>query len=196
MRHACALHTLDRIAGQPHRRRHGAVVAVSIGVLALAGCGSNGGSSTAADSGNAASGATVSVRTVGGQTVLSTSAGRTLYVSDQERGQVLCTSGACRAIWTPLTLPAGDAPSGPHGIASRLTTITLPNGTRQVALDRRPLYTFSFDHGAGQVNGEGQRDSFDGTDFTWHAATSAGQGGGAPTASTSPSPYSGGGAPY
>ncbi len=36
------------------------------------------------------------------------------------------------------------------------------------------LYTFSFDHSAGQVNGDGQKDSFGGTYFTWHAATPTG----------------------
>ena len=44
-----------------------------------------------------------------------------------------------------------------------------------MTLAGRPLYTFSFDHAAGQVNGDGQQDSFDGTDFTWHLATPAGE---------------------
>lgn len=65
-----------------------------------------------------------------------------------------------------------------------------PDGSSQVAFDGQPLYTFSFDRSAGQVNGDGEADSFDGVDFTWHAARPTGA---APAGSTSPtaSPSSG-----
>ena len=50
-------------------------------------------------------------------------------------------------------------------LAHDLGTIKRPDGSTQVVLDGRPLYTFSFDHGAGQVGGDGQTDSFDGTEL-------------------------------
>jgi predicted lipoprotein with Yx(FWY)xxD motif len=173
---------------------------LAIGVLALAGCGSNGGSSSSsASSGEQDSGAVVAVSDANGHSVLVNSAGRALYVSDQEKNKVLCTSGACDAIWSPLTVSdKGDITrSGP--LAKKLGTTSRPDGSMQVTFEGRPLYTFSFDHSAGQVNGEGQQDSFDGTNFTWHAATPSGAAAAAkaPSApSSSSSPYGGGGYNY
>jgi predicted lipoprotein with Yx(FWY)xxD motif len=154
-------------------RSGGALSLAAAGLLVLAACGS-GGSTAAATSPGSSSGTTVTVRDSGGMSVLATSSGRTLYVSDQEKGKVLCTSGACNGIWAPLTVTGGQRPTASGGVADELTTTKLADGTRQVTFDGQPLYTFSFDHSAGQVNGDGQTDSFDGTDFTWHAATPSG----------------------
>jgi predicted lipoprotein with Yx(FWY)xxD motif len=151
----------------------GALSVVTAGLLMLAACGSGGGTAAVASTASS-SGTTVTVRDSGGMHVLATSSGRTLYVSDQEKGKALCTSGACNAIWAPLTVTGGQKPTASGGVADDLTTMKLADGTRQVAFDGHPLYTFSFDHGSGQVNGDGQTDSFDGTDFTWHAATPTG----------------------
>jgi predicted lipoprotein with Yx(FWY)xxD motif len=156
-------------------RAGGALSAVAAGLLLLTACGS-GGSTAAATSPGPSPGTTVTVHDAGGMHVLATSSGRTLYVSDQEHGKVLCTSGACHAIWAPLTVKAGQQPTAAGGVAGDLTTVRLSDGTRQVAFDGQPLYTFSFDHGAGQANGDGQSDSFDGAHFTWHAATPTGPG--------------------
>jgi predicted lipoprotein with Yx(FWY)xxD motif len=136
---------------------------------------------------------TVSVSDTSSGDVLTTSDGKTLYFSDQERNKVLCDSGACQAIWTPLTVSSGDQPSAPGTVGSELTTLKRSDGSEQVALDGRPLYTFSFDHSAGDVNGDGQKDSFDGIDFTWHAATPIGKAPAAPSGgSTTQSPYDNG----
>ena len=156
-------------------RRSGAgLSAVAAGLLLLAACGSGGGTSSAGGSPTSSSAATtVTVSNAGGMSVLATSSGRTLYSSAQEKGKVLCTSGACNAIWTPLTVSAGQQPTGPGGVASDLTTMKRPDGTRQVSFNGQPLYTFSFDHAAGQANGNGQNDRFDGTSFTWHVVTTS-----------------------
>jgi predicted lipoprotein with Yx(FWY)xxD motif len=175
--------------------RRGAIPAVAIAALTLAGCGSNGGSgSSTAGSAGTSSGATITIRNDAGMKVLTTSSGRTLYFSSQEKGHVLCSSGACEAIWAPLTVAAGHKPSGPASL--KLGTVKRPDGTVQVALQGKPLYTFSFDHGAGQVNGDGQHDSFDGTSFSWHAATPSGKTAAAPKSSPSSSPYGGGSYSY
>lgn len=184
-----------------HSRRLGGVVlpAAAIAALALAGCSSSGGSGggtqpggPTSQSGSAGSaGTTVTVRDASGHTgVLATAAGRTLYDSDQEHDAVLCKSGACTAIWLPLTVPAGQTPTGPSKLAGRLSTIMRPDGKTQVALDGKPLYMFSFDHGSGQVGGDGQKDSFDGTNFTWHVATAAAGGAPAPSSSAPSAPAS------
>jgi hypothetical protein len=81
--------------------------------------------------------------------------------------------------------------TSPPPLAKKLGTVGRPDGTTQVTLDGRPLYTFSFDHSAGEVNGDGTKDSFDGTDFTWHVATPSGRAAAAPSSpsSSSSSPY-------
>ena len=152
----------------------------TVGLLVLTGCGAAG--KTAVASGPSASGTTVTVRDAGGMSVLATSSGQTLYASDQEKGKVLCRSSACVAVWTPLTVSAGQKPTSSGGVAGHLSTVKRQDGSTQVSFDGQPLYTFSFDHSAGQVNGDGQKDSFDGTDFTWHAATPTGT---APTSGSS-----------
>ena len=152
-----------------------ALPVLAIGVMALAGCGSDGDSSSEAGDTSGSTGTTVSVRDAGDDQVLATSGGLTLYVSDQEQGEVLCASSACEEVWVPLTVPSGRQPSGPGELEGDLTTVERPDGSSQVALEGQPLYTFSFDHAAGDVNGDGETDSFDGVDFTWHVATPTGE---------------------
>jgi predicted lipoprotein with Yx(FWY)xxD motif len=158
------------------------VPAATAGVLTLAACGSSSGgsSSTGASAGGAtpamsssssAAGATaaaVKVRSTSLGMVLTDGRGRTLYVSDQEKGTVLCKSSACTSIWMPVTTTGSSAPTGPGGVT--LGTTTRPDGTHQLTAKGQPLYTFSFDHAAGSTGGDGVKDSFDGTSFTWHAA--------------------------
>ncbi|HEY3528979.1 MAG TPA: hypothetical protein VGK78_07495 [Nocardioides sp.] len=188
-----------RFPTTPTSWRAAALPLVTVAVLALAGCGSNGGSgSTTANDGGQGSGQVVTVSDASGRSVLVDAAGKALYTSDQEKnGQVLCTSGACGAIWTPLTVSSTSGLTAPSALAQKLGTVARPDGSTQVTLGHRPLYTFSFDHSAGEVNGDGTKDSFDGTDFTWHVATPSGRTAAAPgSPSGSPSsssPYGNGG---
>lgn len=174
------------------------VPAATIGILTLAGCSSNsgsGGSSPAAGNGAAGSAATtVMIGNASGKSVLVNSAGRTLYANDQENGKVLCQSSACHAIWTPLTVAAGQTPTGPSTLTAKLSTIKDAGGKTQVTLGGKPLYTFSFDHAAGDANGNNFKDSFSDGSFTWHAATASGLLS-APS-NSAPSSSSGGGFSY
>lgn len=151
----------------------GWLATAGFGILALvAGCSSSGGNSD-----HEGGTSTVAVRDVSGAgTVLVDQGGRTLYTSDQEKaaGKILCSSSDCLAIWTPLTVASGAHLTAPAGTSGSLTTVRRPDGSRQVAFGGSPLYTFSFDHSAGEVNGDGTKDSFGGVDFTWHAATANG----------------------
>ena len=169
-------------------RVFGAAAALAV----LAACGSAGSAGGAPGSG-ASSGMhgpsgggaqTVAVRSaVGIADVLTDRQGRTLYVSEQEGGgKVLCTSSDCLAIWMPLTVPNGQQPSGPAAVMTKLDTVKRPDGTTQVALDGKPLYSFKFDHDAGQVNGNGTKDSFGDTHFVWQVATTSGTAPQAPSA--------------
>jgi predicted lipoprotein with Yx(FWY)xxD motif len=69
---------------------------------------------------------------------------------------------------------------------SGASTIKRPDGTKQVVVGGKPLYTFVQDS-AGKVTGNGAQDAFSGKQFTWHAVQSGG------TVSSSPMPASGGG---
>lgn len=155
---------------------------VGAGLLAIAGCSSSGDSGPSPQPTAGGSALTVSVHSSDKGDVLSNPSGRTLYFNDQEHGNVLCKSSACTAIWLPVTVSAGQTPTGPSEVSGALSTLKRPDGSSQVALDGKPLYTFSFDHSAGDTGGDGFPDTFDGTDFTWHAATANGS-----VASTAPS---------
>lgn len=99
-----------------------------------------------------------------GKTILTTTRGRTLYsLSAETKGRFICT-GACASTWRPLVVPAGVKPTGPV----KLDTIERPDGKTQVTFKGRPLYSFSGDSKAGDINGEGIKDV-----GTWHAAVTA-----------------------
>jgi predicted lipoprotein with Yx(FWY)xxD motif len=171
-----------------HSMRTRLAVPVGLGlVLFAAACGtqvpSGSGSGSAPDQNTSNGAVTVSDRTVNGASVLVNQAGVTLYTNDQDTaGKLACVSSDCTAIWAPLTVPAGAQPKAASGVTGTLATVQRPDGTSQVTLDGKPLYTFSFDHGSGQVTGNGAHDSFGGTNFTWHSATTSGGQASAPAA--------------
>jgi predicted lipoprotein with Yx(FWY)xxD motif len=160
----------------------GAALAAS---LALAACG--GGGSDSSGSATTAGGATmtVSAKSIDGiGNVLVDSAGKALYASDVEAGgKVMCT-GTCTSFWKPLAV--GSAKPTAAGDVGKLGVATRPDGSKQVTVDGKLLYTFSQDQ-PGKVDGNGFADDFAGRHFTWHAVLSGGgsaksSGGGSSTA--------------
>jgi predicted lipoprotein with Yx(FWY)xxD motif len=142
-----------------------------IAAVALAACGgSSGGAATAA--GSSPSSTTVSVRQlprVG--SVLVDHTGKALYSSDVEaRGKIACEN-ACNAFWKPLTPGPGNPTATAN--AGKLGVITRPDGSRQVTVNGRPLYTFSEDT-PGKATGNGFTDDFDGHHFTWNIVRAGG----------------------
>jgi predicted lipoprotein with Yx(FWY)xxD motif len=168
-----------------------------IGVAALAGAapraacgGSSSSSTTAASSGSAgAAGQTVSVKSISGLgDVLVDGSGMPLYSSNLDTAAQPACTGACAAVWKPLTVASG-APTVASN-AGKVALVKRADGTQQVAIDGKPLYTFVND-APGQVTGNGAADSFAGRDFTWSAVLAGGKtasGGG-----SSPKPAYGGG---
>jgi predicted lipoprotein with Yx(FWY)xxD motif len=144
------------------------------GVLAMAACSSAGGSSSGGTSASGG-GTTVAVRSVSGTgNVLTDAQGHTLYASEQEaNGKPLCTTSDCVTFWQPLVVGDGK-PTGPSSLTAKLTTVARPDGKMQVALNGSPLYTFTEDHSAGDIRGNGFKDSFGSLHFTWHVATPSG----------------------
>jgi predicted lipoprotein with Yx(FWY)xxD motif len=146
----------------------GAALAAS---LALAACGDNSSEETAAPAGGG--GQTVALKSIDGiGDVLVDAGGKALYASDVESdGKVHCTDG-CTSFWEPLTLDSGS-PTAADGVG-KLGVIKRADGARQVTADGKLLYTFSEDS-AGEVEGNGFSDDFDGEHFTWNAVLAGGK---------------------
>jgi predicted lipoprotein with Yx(FWY)xxD motif len=108
----------------------------------------------------AAAHATVTVKAAPNKTlktsILVDQNGRTLYHLTTEKGTKFTCTGACAAIWPPLTIAKGAKPTAGPGISrSKLGTITRPDGRIQVTYAGVTLYRYSGDGKAGDVKGEG-----------------------------------------
>jgi predicted lipoprotein with Yx(FWY)xxD motif len=173
--------------------RHTAKVVLVIGAaaLGLVACGddddgTNGGAATAAGGAGI-----LAVQNVDGTDVLVDSEGRTLYSAEVEaRGQISCT-GACTAFWDPTEASASEAESAAADLDLDLGVVTRPDGGEQLTLDGLPLYTFT-EEDAGQLEGDGFVDDFEGTHFEWAAATTGAGSGSSGSDAPSDSP----GSPY
>ena len=142
--------------------------------LVLAACGGGGGDSSSDSSTPSSSGTAVSVKSIDGTgNVLVDSDGQALYASDVEaNGKVMCTTGACMAFWKPVT--TNTAKPTASSDVDKIGVIKRPDGSMQLAVAGRPLYTFSEDS-PGKVSGDGFSDDFDGQHFTWHTVLAGGK---------------------
>ena len=165
----------------------GAAIAAT---LVLAACGSSGGGSTSTTSAPATTGTTVSTKSIDGMNVLVDSQGKALYTSDQESGsKLLCTMSACTSFWKPLTTTSSKPTAGSG--AGQVGTVKRPDGTMQVTVGGKPVYTFAEDS-PGKLGGNNFSDQFGGQHFTWHAILAGGKAASGSTGSGS-SGQSGGG---
>jgi predicted lipoprotein with Yx(FWY)xxD motif len=169
-------------------------LALAAAVLVLAACGSKGAPAdpatsspaAAATTQTAAGAGTVSIKTMSTSkgTVLTTAAGLTLYWFAADTATKSNCDGSCTSYWPPVlgTPAAAAGTSLPHGFG----TIKRANGQTQATYDGHPLYTYTGDTAAGQINGNGLNAS----GGLWWAATPSGsdlRSGAAPSPSTSTS---------
>jgi predicted lipoprotein with Yx(FWY)xxD motif len=85
--------------------------------------------------------------------VLVDSKGMTLYLDENDKpGKPACT-GSCLTAWPPLAAPA-SATYGAGLDASKFSTVTASDGTKQLAVDGSPLYTWMNDQKPGDVTGQ------------------------------------------
>jgi predicted lipoprotein with Yx(FWY)xxD motif len=141
-----------------------AVPLAAVAVLAAA-CGSSSGttpaSSTTGGSSQAvaaasASSAALTIETHSGPdgTYLTDSAGRTLYLWVADTGSTSTCTGSCASAWPPAT--SGATPTAGSGVtAAQLGVSKRSDGTEQATYDGHPLYYFTGDTSAGQMNGQG-----------------------------------------
>lgn len=161
-------------------------------VVVLAACGSNGtptGGSTSNPAAVANTGlASISIKTMGTSkgTVLVNPAGLTLYWFANDTGTQSNCNGSCATYWRPVlgTAAAATGAALPHGFG----TIKRANGQTQITYDGHPLYTYTGDTAAGQINGNGLNAS----GGLWWAITPSGSELGSSTASSNSGGGSGG----
>jgi predicted lipoprotein with Yx(FWY)xxD motif len=121
-------------------------------------------------------------------TVLTNSAGMTLYhFTPDGTGKPTCNAG-CASLWPPLTVPSGTMHVAATGVrAANLGTVARSDGTLQVTYKGMPLYRYSGDTKAGDTNGQG----FGGIWFVAQASSTSSNAGGATTTPTTAKPAGG-----
>jgi predicted lipoprotein with Yx(FWY)xxD motif len=170
-----------------------AIAILPVLAIGLAACGGSSNDSSTSSSNAGASGATVTTKSVAGTgTVLVDSSGAALYTNDMDTVNKIACTGQCLTEWVPLAAPSGGPTATGTADGAKLGTVKRPDGSSQVTLDGKPLYTFVEDSG-GQVTGDGFTDAFGGTHFVWTAARSGGSSGSVAPTTTQSSQSSGGG---
>lgn len=167
------------------------ILAVGAGALGAvaAGCSSSTTSSSSATSSppTSSSGA-ATVKTAGsslGQ-ILVDGSGRTLYLYKPDTSTTPTCTGSCASTWPADTTSGKPQESGLT--ATMLSTTTRPDDhATQVTYNGHPLYYFSGDSKAGDVNGQG-------TMGIWYVVSPSGSA--ITTTSTTPAPSTSGGGGY
>jgi predicted lipoprotein with Yx(FWY)xxD motif len=107
--------------------------------------------------------------TVGGLgEVVTDGEGRTLYLFDKDGPdpRTSACNGACAGLWPPL-LAFSDEVQALGVNPALIGTVTRQDGSKQVTLNRRPLYRYAKDTAPGEAKGQG-------VGGTWFAATPQG----------------------
>lgn len=175
-----------------------AILAIAPILLAVAACGSSssgsGGSSSNSSSSNQTSAAPSAVLKVeskhGVGRVLVDNQGFALYTyTPDSPGKTNCF-GECIKFWPPATAK-GSGPLSATGLKGKVTTLTRPDGVKQLVFNGAPLYRFVQDKTPSQVNGQGYQ-------HIWFVipAKQASTSGTSGTASTAASTKSSGGSGY
>jgi predicted lipoprotein with Yx(FWY)xxD motif len=132
-------------------------VAVGAAVLVLAtACGSGSSSDNAGASpsgaGAAPSGGLATTSTSLG-TILTDSAGKTIYSFAADTKGVSNCSGSCASYWPPVPV-TGSVPKDPQGVTAKLGELTRDDGTKQLTVNGMPMYTYVGDSAKGDTTGQ------------------------------------------
>jgi len=138
-----------------HQPRTALALAAAVLVL-TAGCG--GGSSDTADTSSAGSGrasaAALQVEDGSLGRILADRRGMTVYVFAKDTSGASSCTGVCASNWPPVVAP-DPLPSSLPGVTGQLGTTQRDDGSTQLTVADRPVYTFSGDSGPGETNGQG-----------------------------------------
>ena len=78
------------------------------------------------------------------------------FLKDVKDSGTSACSGDCLTAWPPITTES-DTPTV-EGVTGEVGTITGTDGSTQITIDGRPIYTFAQDAAPGDVNGQGVND--------------------------------------
>jgi predicted lipoprotein with Yx(FWY)xxD motif len=127
-----------------------AAVALTVSACASSATTSNTPAAGGGSSSAAAGGSAVTLKTIGGQQVLTDAQGKTLYWFAIDTSSKSNCSGSCATYWPPVKGPL----TAGSGVTGTLGTITRSDGTKQATYDGHPLYTYVADS-PGQNKGNG-----------------------------------------
>jgi predicted lipoprotein with Yx(FWY)xxD motif len=82
--------------------------------------------------------------------ILTDASGRTLYTSDKDASNKSNCNDGCAVAWPPFLAKDGDRTPATFGV------ITRDDGTKQWALNGKPLYFFAADVQTGDAKGDGK----------------------------------------
>jgi predicted lipoprotein with Yx(FWY)xxD motif len=82
--------------------------------------------------------------------ILADASGRTLYTFDKDASNKSNCNDGCAATWPPFLVKQGDR------TPANFSVITRDDGTRQWAVNGKPLYFFAADVNAGEAKGDGK----------------------------------------
>ncbi|MVZ99095.1 hypothetical protein F8568_001560 [Actinomadura sp. LD22] len=117
-------------------------------------------------------GGTIATAKVGGLgQVLVDGQGRTLYLFEKDQGGKSSCSGACAAVWPPVTT-TGKPHAGSEAKAAKLGTTTRSDGKTQVTYGGHPLYYYAPD---GTAKGSAKGQALNQFGAEWYVVSSAGQ---------------------
>lgn len=144
------MHTLSRKLALT-----GVTASIAAAALIATACSSSPHTTSQAGS-SSASASSATVKTQNGPLgrYLADGSGRALYLFGSDTSSTSSCSGACAALWPPLTAK-GPVSAIDGATSGDLATIARPDGTKQVTYAGHPLYYFAGDNGAGQTNGQG-----------------------------------------
>jgi len=126
------------------------------GTAALAACGaSNGTNSSATKVATQSASSTAAIRVSHSSLgdVLVDAHGMTLYGFTNDTNGVSTCRGTCAMSWMPLIVSRGW--KADPAVVAKLHVITRADGQHQLVAGKWPLYTFTGDRAAGDVNGQG-----------------------------------------
>ena len=145
----------------PRLHRGGVVLpTATLALLALAGCGSSGNGTAGAAAGSTSAAARQAPGTLKtadsslGRIVVDGN-GFTAYYFTKDRansGTSACV-GPCLQTWPPITTTSATPRT--TGVTGKVGTITLPDGSKQVTVNGRPVHLFAKDTKPGDVQGQG-----------------------------------------
>lgn len=131
-------------------------LAALLAVLVLAACSTGSGGTIATPSAPAGGGTTIGMTGSSAGDHLVGTNGLALYVLTADSANTSTCTAGCATTWPPATVTAGQTPVAGTGVTAQLGTMTRADGSVQLTANGMPLYAYSGDASATDINGQGK----------------------------------------